>query len=138
MEVYFENRTWPHAKFYRLEMDLVLFDVCLKREWGRIGRKKREKIEYFKTWKEANKTFQRIYLRRIQHGYKVIKTKKTNRSNRTIIIKQKEKESHFKPMIDNSNWRYSTSSRRKTDLWFRRQEILGFKKTSSTNERNPS
>lgn len=75
MEIYFENRTWPHSKFYRLEIEPVLFDVCLKREWGRIGRKKREKIEYFKTWKEAEKTYLRLYHRRIQHGYKIVENR---------------------------------------------------------------
>jgi predicted DNA-binding WGR domain protein len=76
MEVYFENRVWPHAKFYRLEMDLVLFDVCLKREWGRIGRKKREKVDYFKTWKEADKVYQRLYQKRIRNGYKIVASRR--------------------------------------------------------------
>ena len=76
MEVYFENRTWPHAKFYQLKMDLVLFDVCLKREWGRIGRKKRGKVEYYKTWKEAEKVYQRLYKRRVKHGCIVTKIQK--------------------------------------------------------------
>jgi len=76
MEIYFENRTWPHAKFYHLEIDLALFDVCLKREWGRIGRKKREKVDYFKTWKEADKAYQKLFRRRIQNGYAVIVKKK--------------------------------------------------------------
>jgi predicted DNA-binding WGR domain protein len=76
MEIYFENRTWPHAKFYRLEIELVLFDVCLKREWGRIGRKKREKVDHFKTWKEADKQYQRLYRRRIRRGYTVVADRK--------------------------------------------------------------
>ncbi|NLJ50041.1 MAG: WGR domain-containing protein [Candidatus Atribacteria bacterium] len=73
MEIYFENRTWPHSKFYRLEIELVLFNVCLKREWGRIGRKKRGKVEYYKTWKDAKKVYQNILRRRIRNGYKVVK-----------------------------------------------------------------
>ena len=76
MEIYFENRTWPHAKFYQLEIELVLFDVGLKREWGWIGRKKQEKVDYVKTWKEADKVYQRLYQRRIRHGYKESLTKK--------------------------------------------------------------
>lgn len=57
-------------------MDLVLFDVCLKQEWGRIGWRKREKVEYFKNWKEADKVYQRLYRRRIRRGYVVTKIKK--------------------------------------------------------------
>jgi predicted DNA-binding WGR domain protein len=76
MEIYFENRTWPYAKCYRLKIDLVLFNVGLKREWGRIGRKKREKVEYFKTWKEAEKVYQKLYWRCLKHEYKATKRKK--------------------------------------------------------------
>jgi len=37
---------------------------------------KREKVEYFKTWKEAEKVYQKLYRRQIQYGYKVVKSKK--------------------------------------------------------------
>jgi predicted DNA-binding WGR domain protein len=76
MEIYFENRTWSHSKFYHLETDLVLFNVCLRREWGRIGRKKRKKVEYYKTWKGAERVYQRLGQLRIQHGYRVVSSRK--------------------------------------------------------------
>jgi len=50
---YFENTFKPHNKFYRLEIERVWFDVCLKRQWGRFGWAKRGRIEYYKTWREA-------------------------------------------------------------------------------------
>ena len=87
MEIYLENRTWPHSKFYRLEIDLVLFDVCLKREWGRIGRKKQEKVEYFRTWKEAEKAYQELYRRKIRHGYIVTNIQKKVIQLELLVIK---------------------------------------------------
>ena len=93
MEVYFENTQKPHHKFYRLEMELVLFDVCLRREWGRIGRTKREKVEYFKTWKEAGRVYRRLYQRRIRHGYAVITGRRAVQPELPFGKKEKQRDS---------------------------------------------
>lgn len=95
MEVYFENTQKPHHKFYRLEMELVLFDVCLRREWGRIGRAKREKVECFKTWKEAGRVYRRLYRRRIQHGYAVTVGGRTVQPQLPFEKKEKQRDSVY-------------------------------------------
>jgi len=58
---YFENTARPHNKYYRLEIERVLYDVGIKRERERFGWVKRERVEYFKNWREAERVYQKLY-----------------------------------------------------------------------------
>lgn len=70
MEVYFENTTHPHRKYYRIWLEPSLIDVAMKRQWGRIGSKGRIMSETYGTWSEAMKAFQRLHRLRLSHGYR--------------------------------------------------------------------
>ncbi|NSW83151.1 MAG: WGR domain-containing protein [Syntrophothermus sp.] len=77
MEVYLENTTPPHNKFYILAVEPSLFYVTLRRHWGRIGKKGRVKVDLFDTWANAEKTFRKLYRRRVRHGYRPVRTNRT-------------------------------------------------------------
>jgi predicted DNA-binding WGR domain protein len=75
VELYFENTTPPHNKFYKIWAEPSLIDVAVVRQWGRIGSKGRILSERYETWSEALKALERLSRRRISHGY-TVRTKK--------------------------------------------------------------
>jgi len=70
LDLYFENTTPPHRKFYRLTLEPSLFYVRLRRQWGRIGTQGRQKEDFYDTWPEAYRAFRSLTRRRLRHGYR--------------------------------------------------------------------
>jgi predicted DNA-binding WGR domain protein len=58
------------ARFYVLMMQPTLFgETALVRQWGRIGTRGREKIEYFRDDTEAISAAATLAVRKIRRGY---------------------------------------------------------------------
>lgn len=59
------------ARFYRLSMGPSLFgDVCLVREWGRIGTSGRVRIDFYRDEGEATKAHDALTRAKRKRGYR--------------------------------------------------------------------
>lgn len=56
-------------RFYRMAMRVDLFGGRLIKEWGRIGRRGRKKVETFKQYPLAFHEWDRTLRKRYRHGY---------------------------------------------------------------------
>ena len=59
------------ARFYRMSSTPSLFgDICLVREWGRIGRPGRIRIDLYQTGEEAMAARETLSRVKLQRGYR--------------------------------------------------------------------
>ena len=69
------NATENMARYYRLAIEPTLFGtICLVRNWGRVGTRGQERIEFCEDENQALRLFLKILKRKRRRGYRPVPT----------------------------------------------------------------
>lgn len=69
---YYEKVIGKQQRWYRISLQQGLFGPILIREWGRLGRRGRQRIDMFTTEDECIAVMGKHTRQRERHGYKLV------------------------------------------------------------------